>query len=78
MVSERKRVNIRFISATKVSSDEIDSSSDILGISGVIIHDLKQKRLKDYEFNWDLITDASFLITSTLFLISCYLNIYLY
>ncbi|XP_076676926.1 arginyl-tRNA synthetase, mitochondrial isoform X2 [Andrena cerasifolii] len=44
-------------STTKVSLDELDNSSDILGISGVIIHDLKQKRTKDYEFNWDLITD---------------------
>ena len=44
-------------STTKISLDEIDNSSDILGISGVVIHDLKQKRTKDYEFNWDLITD---------------------
>ncbi|KZC04096.1 putative arginine--tRNA ligase, mitochondrial [Dufourea novaeangliae] len=40
---------------TKVSLDETDDSSDILGVSGVIIHDLRQRRMKNYEFNWDLI-----------------------
>ena len=30
-----------------------DETSDILGISAVIVNDLKQKRTKDYEFNWD-------------------------
>lgn len=27
--------------------------SDVLGVSCVIINDLKQRRQKDYEFNWD-------------------------
>uniref|UniRef100_A0A1B6CFH1 Probable arginine--tRNA ligase, mitochondrial n=1 Tax=Clastoptera arizonana TaxID=38151 RepID=A0A1B6CFH1_9HEMI len=29
-------------------------SPNILGISAVVVNDLKQKRLKDYEFNWDI------------------------
>lgn len=38
--------------ATKVdvTSSEV---ADILGVSAVIINDLKQRRQKDYEFNWD-------------------------
>ncbi|XP_015187652.1 PREDICTED: probable arginine--tRNA ligase, mitochondrial [Polistes dominula] len=38
---------------TKVSLDLSDNSSDILGISAVIINDLKQRRQRDYTFNWD-------------------------
>ncbi|KAI4498091.1 hypothetical protein M0802_006915 [Mischocyttarus mexicanus] len=38
---------------TKVSLDSSDNSSDILGISAVIINDLKQKRQRDYTFNWN-------------------------
>lgn len=48
-----------FISATKVSLSGSDNSSDILGISGIVIHDLKQRRLKDYEFNWNSMFDVS-------------------
>ncbi|XP_076619815.1 arginyl-tRNA synthetase, mitochondrial [Colletes latitarsis] len=40
---------------TKVSLNESDNSSDILGMSGIIFHDLKQRRMKDYEFDWNLI-----------------------
>lgn len=29
------------------------SSSDILGITAVIINDLRQRRQRDYEFSWD-------------------------
>ncbi|CAG9771003.1 unnamed protein product [Ceutorhynchus assimilis] len=32
-----------------------EATSDILGISCVIINDLKQRRQKDYDFNWDRI-----------------------
>ncbi|XP_043497914.1 probable arginine--tRNA ligase, mitochondrial [Polistes fuscatus] len=38
---------------TKVSLDSSDNSSDILGISAIIINDLKQKRQRDYTFNWN-------------------------
>lgn len=27
--------------------------TDILGISAIIVNDLKQKRKKDYNFSWD-------------------------
>lgn len=30
-----------------------EETCDILGTSAVLINDLKQKRLKDYTFNWD-------------------------
>ncbi|XP_078041949.1 arginyl-tRNA synthetase, mitochondrial isoform X2 [Augochlora pura] len=39
---------------TKVSLDEMDKISDILGISGVLVYNLMQRRMKDYEFNWNL------------------------
>ncbi|XP_076277000.1 arginyl-tRNA synthetase, mitochondrial isoform X1 [Lasioglossum baleicum] len=42
---------------TKVSLDEMDKTSDILGISGIITYNLIQRRMKDYEFNWNLIFD---------------------
>ncbi|KAK2579032.1 hypothetical protein KPH14_002825 [Odynerus spinipes] len=38
---------------TKVSLNMSDNSSDILGISAIIINDLKQKRQKDYTFDWN-------------------------
>ena len=49
----------RLITATKVSLDLNDSSSDNLGMAAVIIHDLKQKRTRDYEFNWNIALDVS-------------------
>ncbi|KAH1008770.1 hypothetical protein HUJ05_009298 [Dendroctonus ponderosae] len=36
-----------------------EKTSDILGISCVIINDLKQRRQKDYDFDWDTILQAS-------------------
>lgn len=48
-------------SATKVSEDELDGTSDILGVSGVIVQDLKQKRMNSYEFNWKSMLDVSYL-----------------
>ncbi|XP_043281083.1 probable arginine--tRNA ligase, mitochondrial [Venturia canescens] len=42
---------------TKVSLTPDDNSADILGISAVVIHDLKQKRLRDYDFNWNVALD---------------------
>ncbi|XP_055691297.1 probable arginine--tRNA ligase, mitochondrial [Lutzomyia longipalpis] len=39
---------------TKVNlTDLSDRSSDILGISAVIVNDLKQKRQRDYAFDWN-------------------------
>ncbi|XP_033317364.1 probable arginine--tRNA ligase, mitochondrial [Bombus bifarius] len=42
---------------TKIPLDKIDETSDILGISGVIIQDLKQSRMNSYEFDWNLMLD---------------------
>ncbi|XP_015585700.1 probable arginine--tRNA ligase, mitochondrial [Cephus cinctus] len=42
---------------TKVSLDENDSSAEILGISAIIINDLKQKRQRDYDFDWNTLSD---------------------
>nr|XP_050855332.1 probable arginine--tRNA ligase, mitochondrial isoform X1 [Vespula vulgaris] len=42
---------------TKVSLDISDNSSDILGISAVIINDLRRRRQRDYEFNWNAAFD---------------------
>ncbi|ENN75635.1 hypothetical protein YQE_07813, partial [Dendroctonus ponderosae] len=36
-----------------------EKTSDILGISCVIINDLKQRRQKDYDFDWETILQAS-------------------
>lgn len=50
-----------YVLATKVPLDEIDKTSDILGISSVIIHDLKQNRMNNYIFHWNSILDVSYL-----------------
>ncbi|PSN49729.1 putative arginine--tRNA ligase [Blattella germanica] len=40
--------------ATKIDLSKTDDrTNDILGISAVIINDLKQRRQKDYEFDWN-------------------------
>lgn len=46
-----------YILATKVSITNTDVS-DALGISCVIINDLKQRRQKDYDFDWDKVLQA--------------------
>lgn len=44
---------------TKILLDETNNSSDILGISAVIINDLKRKRQRDYTFDWNAAFDVS-------------------
>lgn len=44
---------------TKVCLDSNDKSSDILGISAMIVNDLKRKRQRDYTFDWNAAFDAS-------------------
>ncbi|KAK9295273.1 hypothetical protein QLX08_010357 [Tetragonisca angustula] len=39
---------------TKIPLDKLDESSDVLGVSGVIVQDLKQNRMNNYKFDWDL------------------------
>lgn len=41
-----------FVLDTKVPITNTDIS-DILGVTCVIVNDLKQRRQKDYEFSWD-------------------------
>ncbi|XP_017794780.1 PREDICTED: probable arginine--tRNA ligase, mitochondrial [Habropoda laboriosa] len=42
---------------TKIPLNEMDVISDILGVSGIIIHNLKQNRMHNYEFNWNTMLD---------------------
>lgn len=42
---------------TKVCLDSNDKSSDILGISAMIVNDLKRKRQRDYTFDWNAAFD---------------------
>lgn len=39
--------------ATKTNTLDDNEISDILGMSAIIINDLKQRRKKDYNFSWD-------------------------
>lgn len=65
-----------YILATKTPLNEIDETSDILGISGVIIHDLKQNRMNNYVFHWNSILDVSYLNKLKLFNYSLIKNIF--
>ncbi|XP_063995163.1 probable arginine--tRNA ligase, mitochondrial [Diachasmimorpha longicaudata] len=47
----------RQTATTKVNLDSEEGSSDVLGISAVVVHDLKQRRTKDYKFSWDVALD---------------------
>ena len=39
---------------TKVTEDDREATAQYVGISALIINDLKQRRTKDYSFSWDL------------------------
>ncbi|KAK7872518.1 hypothetical protein R5R35_013763 [Gryllus longicercus] len=41
---------------TKVNLQKSPEITDILGVSAIIINDLKQRRQRDYEFDWDRAT----------------------
>uniref|UniRef100_A0A2H8TKT2 Probable arginine--tRNA ligase, mitochondrial n=1 Tax=Melanaphis sacchari TaxID=742174 RepID=A0A2H8TKT2_9HEMI len=43
----------KFSETTKINSMNDDDVADILGVSAIIINDLKQKRKKDYNFSWE-------------------------
>ena len=49
---------VHLITDTKVPLDIDDISTDILGVSAVIVNDLKQKRTHDYDFDWDKALDV--------------------
>ncbi|XP_076750337.1 arginyl-tRNA synthetase, mitochondrial [Xylocopa sonorina] len=42
---------------TKIPLSNLDETSDILGISSVIVQDLKQNRMNNYLFNWNTVFD---------------------
>lgn len=44
---------MNIFSATKNHDQNENNVSDILGISALIINDLKQRRRKDYNFSWE-------------------------
>lgn len=59
LIFYRISCNREIFLATKVRLDLSDKSSDILGISAMIVHDLKRKRQRDYTFDWDAALDVS-------------------
>ncbi|KAI9358385.1 arginyl-tRNA synthetase [Pilaira anomala] len=44
--------------AEKSQMEDIDTVADQLGMSAILIQDMKSKRGKDYEFSWERMTDA--------------------
>lgn len=44
--------------AEKSQMEDIDTIADQLGMSAILIQDMKSKRGKDYEFSWERMTDA--------------------
>ncbi|CAB3372091.1 Hypothetical predicted protein [Cloeon dipterum] len=48
---ERSTIRQNISKNTRVGSD--DKSAEVLGVSAVIINDLKQRRQKDYTFDWE-------------------------
>lgn len=47
-----------------------DEVTDVLGVSAIIINDLKHKRKKDYNFSWDSALQVNKLIYNCLFILS--------
>ncbi|XP_026811530.1 probable arginine--tRNA ligase, mitochondrial [Rhopalosiphum maidis] len=43
----------KFSETTKINSMDDNDVADVLGVSAIIINDLKQKRKKDYNFSWE-------------------------
>lgn len=51
---------ILFSSATKIDVVNMeDRTADVLGISAVIINDLKQRRQRDYDFDWNRVLQTN-------------------
>lgn len=48
-----------FFVATKVDISANDSTADVLGSSAVIVNDLKQRRQRDYEFDWNKVLQVN-------------------
>lgn len=45
-------MNVSFVD-TRIDDLQNSQTSDVLGVSAVIINDLKQRRQRDYEFDWN-------------------------
>jgi len=45
--------NLLIYLGTKTNTLDDNEVSDILGMSAIIINDLKQRRKKDYNFSWE-------------------------
>jgi len=43
---------------TRVQGTEAEKAAEILGLSALIVHDFKQRRVKDYNFSWDTATSS--------------------
>lgn len=51
---------LKLLSATKIDVvDMEDRTADVLGISAVIINDLKQRRQRDYDFDWNRVLQTN-------------------
>jgi hypothetical protein len=46
-------LNTSFAATKALLGEHNEKTTDILGISAVIINDLKQRRQKDYDFDWN-------------------------
>lgn len=54
------QLTISFRLATKIDTVNMeDETADQLGISAVIINDLKQRRQRDYDFDWDRVLQTN-------------------
>ncbi|XP_065578919.1 probable arginine--tRNA ligase, cytoplasmic isoform X2 [Artemia franciscana] len=54
MLNRQVKYFTLFLLATRTTLNE-DYVNDVLGISAVLVNDLKQRRQKDYVFNWEKI-----------------------
>lgn len=48
-----------FFVATKVDVSLDTETENILGVSAVIVNDLKQRRMRDYSFDWDRVLQVN-------------------
>ncbi len=51
--AERVRARMNEISVQKVAKDDIDSVAEDIGLTAVMFSDMKNRRIKDIEFDWD-------------------------
>ena len=51
--ADRVKARMSEISIQKVQDDEVDSVAEDIGLTAVMFSDMKNRRIKDIEFNWD-------------------------